>query len=377
MGAGVVSLAIGAGMVLVPDPATASDHTETVATASASSTASRMGDQAAFIRSQQRSSGAILHGSGGINPYFGNFAALGLLEEGSSPSIAAADRWLGWVLAHLNIDPTIDGGRHTIYDYAIVGGQEVSRGTYDSVDSYAATTLTLANALWKKGDESIRTGLAEHVEVLEKVARLLDDAPAGVRKPSGLTQATFTYNVAFLMDNAEVYQGLRDFAEFESALGRLESAATYNAWAEMTRGAILGKHWNSATKLWSWHDSVVPNLSGPFYAQSMAQYYPVLFGVVDADDSRAVASWTALSARWPEWRRNDLGSAEAATPMAYAAALMGDTAGARAMVDDIDAQYAPGWHYPTAASGTLTTWWSPAQAGWYIRTLALLESAAH
>lgn len=337
---------------------------------------SRMSEQAALIRPRQRASGAITHGSGGVNPYFGNFAALGLLAEGSPASNVAAGRWFDWVHAHLNTSPAVDGGRYTIYDYALVGGAEVARDSYDSVDSYAATTLSLAAELWRVGDDATKATVVERLSDLEKVAQLLDYAPAGVRKASGLTQATFAYNVAYLMDNAEVYAGLSDFAALQGGLGRAEQAATYASWAETGRAAILRAQWKEAKSLWSWHDSVTPELPGSFYAQGMAQYFPVLCGVVSARDTRAIASWHALTARWPDWRANALSRAEAATPMAYAAVLMGDADGARAMLDDTADQYSPGWLYPTSSGGTLTTWWSPSQAGWYIRTLRLLETDA-
>lgn len=379
----VLAAAIGLALVLGPVTAGAASAAGTASTAGttaggwdAGSIAARMAAQAAMIRGQQRSTGAILHGSGGVNPYFGNYAALGLLAEGSPASVTAAERWVDWVYAHLNTAPTADGGRYTIDDYAIVKGAEVSTGSYDSVDSYAATTLMVVAQLWKDGDAAAKSTLVSRIGAYEHVANLLGSSPAGIRKASGLTQATFTYNVAYLMDNAEVYAGLRDFAALESALGRTAQAATYGSWAATTRAAIIAKQWNAQTSLWSWHDSVTPTLSGAFYAQSMAQYFPVDFGVVPAGDARAADSWAAITARWPGWRSNQLGQAEAATPMAYAAALMGDTSGARAMLDDIAAQYSSGWHYPTVQTGSITTWWSPAQAGWYIRTLQLLEPSA-
>jgi hypothetical protein len=379
--AGAIGLALLLGQ-LPAGPASAADelaapHAGSTDTGwDAESIASRTAEQAAMIRGQQRPSGAILHGSGGVNPYFGNYAALGLLAEGSSASVAAAARWLDWVHAHLNTAPTADGGRYTIDDYAIVQGAEVDRHSYDSVDSYAATTLMVAAQLWQRGDSATKAGVVDRMEALERVADLLGPAPTGVRKTSGLTQATFTYNVAYLMDNAEVASGLRDFAALENSLGRGAQASTYGGWAETVRTAIIATQWNAQRSLWSWHDSVAPTLSGPFYAQSMAQYFPVVFGVVAPDDPRALASWTELTSRWPDWRSNRLDRAEAATPMAYAAALVGDTSGARAMLDDIAGQYSSGWHYPTVKTGSITTWWSPSQAGWYIRTLQLVESSA-
>ncbi|UAJ79304.1 hypothetical protein IT072_19250 [Leifsonia sp. ZF2019] len=330
--------------------------------------------QVEMILSQQRASGAILHGSGGVNVYFGNSAALGLVAEGSSRSLAAAERWHDWVMERLNRAPDAQGASFTSYDYAIRSGEEVATQGYDSVDSYAATTLSVAAALWRSGDPHVRADVASRAADYRGIAALLvSPVPTGVRKTSGLTQATVRYTIGYTMDNAEVYEGLADGAALFTGLGLETDAARLRAAAGASRAAILGTLWNPAAQTWNVYDRSAANLGGAFYPAGMAQYFPLIHGVVDAHDPRVIASWAHLTARWPGWTRSLLNRGEAATPMAYAAVALGHADGARAMLDDIVARYAPAWRYPTGCDATQCQWWTPSQAGWTIRTLLLLR----
>ncbi|GAA1777948.1 hypothetical protein [Leucobacter iarius] len=340
------------------------------------SSAEQIQTHVALILSKQRASGAIMHGSGGINPYFGNSAALGLLAAARAgiaapDAVVGATRWYDWVLAHLNRAGDAKGLAYTIDDYRLQGDAEIATGSYDSVDSYAATTLSVAAALHASGDPAAQQRVAGSIGDLEHVAALLTHAaPQGVRKSSGLTQATSTYNVGYLMDNAEVFAGLRDFAGLEHALGRTAQAASAEHWAETTRTAIL-RMWNDKTGTWNDYDRHAATLTGAFYPQGMAQIFPVLHGVVPSGDARAVRAWQSVTAAWPGWRSSGFGMASPVATFAATAALMGDPAGAHAMIDDFTARYAPGWGIPSScdAASCATGWWYPSASGWTIRAL--------
>lgn len=355
---------------------TAAHATPAAPASQASAPAEQIQTHVALILSKQRASGAIMHGSGGINPYFGNSAALGLLAAARA-GIAAPDavggaiRWYDWVLAHLNRGGDAKGLFFTIDDYRLQGDAEVATGSYDSVDSYAATTLSLADALYASGNPTAQQRVTGSIGDLERVAALLTHAaPQGVRKASGLTQATSTYNVGYLMDNAEVFAGLHDFARLEGALGRTTQAASAAQWAETTRTAILHM-WNDRTGTWNDYDRHTATLTGAFYPQGMAQIFPVLHGVVAPGDARAVRAWQSVTTAWPGWRASGFGMASPVATFAATAALMGDPAGARAMVDDFTARYAPDWGFPSScdAASCATGWWYPSASGWTIRAL--------
>lgn len=356
--------------------APAAAHAIPAASPQPASSAEQIQTHVALILSKQRASGAIMHGSGGINPYFGNSAALGLLAAARA-GIAAPDavggaiRWYDWVLAHLNRGGDAKGLFFTIDDYRLQGDAEVATGSYDSVDSYAATTLSLADALYASGNPTAQQRVTGSIGDLERVAALLTHAaPQGVRKASGLTQATSTYNVGYLMDNAEVFAGLHDFARLEGALGRTTQAASAAQWAETTRTAILHM-WNDRTGTWNDYDRHTATLTGAFYPQGMAQIFPVLHGVVAPGDARAVRAWHSVTTAWPGWRASGFGMASPVATFAATAALMGDPAGARAMVDDFTARYAPDWGFPSScdAASCATGWWYPSASGWTIRAL--------
>jgi hypothetical protein len=72
------------------------------------------------------------------------------------------------------------------------------------------------------------------------------------------------------MDNAEVYSGLRDFAQLQTLLGRTAQATYYSSWASTTKNAIIAKLWNSANNNWDWAYANSSN-TNVFYAQGTAQ----------------------------------------------------------------------------------------------------------
>lgn len=119
--------------------------------------------QLSYIRSLQLSSGAIKDtdaSNSKITPYFAHFAVLALLKDPTSPNIDAVKKYIKWYLGKLNgITNPYKGGAEiegSVYDY--FGDSETTQGTYDSVDSYAAT-------FWKsswnllKHLEKIKAGL--------------------------------------------------------------------------------------------------------------------------------------------------------------------------------------------------------------------------
>ena len=140
-----------------------------------------------------------------MNPYFADFAAMALLDnaEKYADNVKA---YMEWHFSHLNTKKTdynkLDG---TIYDYEITleNGRivkEESKGTYDSTDSYSATFLTVLNKYYEK------TGDKEYIIQNSKdILRIADAMLATLKK--GLTFAKPDYEVMYLMDNCEVYEG--------------------------------------------------------------------------------------------------------------------------------------------------------------------------
>ena len=260
-------------------------------------------EQVNFLLSRQLSSGAILGTGTKITPYFGNIGALGLVAANTTASRAGALKWMQWYLAHLNV-AAANVPANSVYDYNYDAGAqtETALGDFDSVDSYASTTLNLAFRAYSSGDATLQSYVSAHVATYEAIANLLTyGSPTGVRIPVGtadgdLTIAKPSYPVAYTMDNAEVYSGLRDFAQLETLLGRSTQASYYSAWASTTKNAIVTKLWNPSNNNWDWAYANSSNIN-VFYAQGTAQLWPIIFGVVSPADPKAIAMMRGTTRR--------------------------------------------------------------------------------
>lgn len=154
---------------------------------------------------QQHSNGAIAtytvsdKGNYTIMPYFASMACQGMLEDiGSYDSVK---KYILWHLNHINETEDVNKTKGTIYDYKYIGNAEQTKKTYDSVDSYAAVFLSLLRKYEEKtGDKQL---LIDNKEKIMLIAQAVNSV---FSESLGLSEATETYSIYFLMDNSEVYK---------------------------------------------------------------------------------------------------------------------------------------------------------------------------
>ncbi|RYV52071.1 MGH1-like glycoside hydrolase domain-containing protein [Pengzhenrongella frigida] len=337
----------------------------------AAAPASWITEQVDFILSKQLASGAILSTGTKITPYFANIAALGLLAADTAPARAGVLSWMSWYLDHRNAAaPNVPA--QSVFDYVLdpATGIETPTGDFDSVDSYASTTLNLAYRAYASGDPTLQGFVEANIGTYEAIANLTTyGAPIGVRIESGpeagLTIAKPTYAVAYTMDNSEVYSGLADFAALETLLGRTAQATYYASWAESTRAAIVAKLWNPTNDNWD-ASYASPSSTDVFYAPGVAQLWPIIFGVVAPSDPKAVAGWGQFSASFPSWHTGVIPDSYPWVSITRAAALMGQTAHAESYLADVHARFAPTFTQPTSCGQAPCGEWYDAEAGWFL-----------
>jgi hypothetical protein len=162
-----------------------------------------------FILAHQLSDGAFTMSANRetqgykIVPYFNNIVARALLENPVADNITAVKNWMIWYMAHLNPDGSV-------YDYfaSNYSGQATLTSThdFDSIDSYAATFLTLAKRLCEvsPADKSWLTN--NYSAQLTRSGKALIQ----VIDTDGLTIAKPSYAIKYTMDNAEVNEGMAD-----------------------------------------------------------------------------------------------------------------------------------------------------------------------
>lgn len=240
-----------------------------------------------------------------VVPYFSSIAALGLLSGTVTKAQAeSVRRYLLWYMEHLNTetqDPV--NGDGTIYDYRVTlengNISTESTGDYDSVDSYAALFLMVADGYGNKIDRQL---LTEHREAVIRVA----DALLRTIQENGLSYAKAQYPIQYLMDNAEVYAGLRAGARLlkdiapdtsysealDKAADRLQTAFEKQFWDPDTGFYKIGlTEESSALECDAWNE---------FYPDSIAQLFPACFSVTDVKSPRAESLYQDFCREW-DW----------------------------------------------------------------------------
>lgn len=324
--------------------------------------------QVNFVAARQLSDGGILSSPTQIDPYFSNIAAMGLARANTATSRAVLLRWMGWYLAHMN-NPDSSGLVDTVYDYSYdpSSGVQTPTGDYDSVDSYSSTTLNVARLAYATGDYTLRSFVKSHIRTYEAIASLIThpSGSGGVRDSNNLTFAKPTYHADYLMDNSEVYGGLTDFAKLESALGRTSQARYYSSWATTTKSAMDSLLWNSSTDTWDWALGS-PSSLVTFYPDSVAQLWPIIWGVAGRTGTKAVMTWRKFNEAWPNWMHDSEPDSYPWAAMASASQRMGDTSDAYTLLTTIHNNYAPGWGLPNLCGAATCGSWYDAEAGWFL-----------
>ena len=315
-----------------------------------------------LLKSTASVEGAILFTPQAIMPYFSNMAAIGMTKDPNRmPQVVA---WMNWYINHLNW-PDKWGLYGTTYDYTVSNGVAIPTQNADSTDSYAATFLTLAWNAWQSGDANARSYIAGLSYQLDVIGGVI----VQTQQSDGLTWAKPDWQIKYLMDNCEVYRGLRDLASlYQQGFGDSAKAAWYNAAADRTLKGILGMWQNGK---WAWYKDgagrmPAPNLAN-WYPDASAQVFPMLMGVLSPSDSRSQQTYATFNAAWPGWPQLSFNSQDPFPwdLVAVAAAVMGDKARVATYINTIQNKYVNSgfpWHFYSA------------EAGWFMRANSYMMS---
>lgn len=297
--------------------------------------------ETSWIASLQLENGAIPmyasdNGTVSVNPYFADIAAMALLDNADKYS-ENVRLYMEWHFAHLNTSESdYNGVDGTIYDYSveIKDGKIIEesitvkdgKNSYDSTDSYAATFLILLNKYFSvTGDnEYILMHSNDIIRIIEAMLSTLD---------RGLTYAKPDYEVKYLMDNCEVYEGL------EASLSIFENILTENVNCNLTylkckyayelmKQSIEKYLWNEESGN---YNSAVFNNGSPayefswneFYPSATAQLFPVIHGVIPHNSERAISLYESFCLNY-NWQQLDIPSEFCWGAIVLAAAEMND-----------------------------------------------------
>lgn len=312
---------------------------------------------------QQRADGAILYTSTRVDPYFANIAAIGAIRGGVDQ--LDVKRWMQWYVAH-STDPNPWRIAGAITDYDVTaGGALRTSGEADSVDSYAATFVSLAATAWRNGDAPLRAYVAGIRGDIERIASAMDAVSDG----DGLTWALPNYRLKYLMDNSEVYRGLIDLATLRAqAFGDLAGAARASSHALRVQAAIRTRYWDAKRGLFALAlddaGAKVWPKGGDFMEDGTSQLFPILHGVIAPTSPQAQIAYRRFSETFPNWPTLEKPDTFPWASVAFVALQMNDLDRARTFATMVQKRYAPGFTYP----------WYCAESGWYVRVLLGLDA---
>ena len=243
-----------------------------------------------------------------INPYLGNYAAMGLVrawtQTGNTAYVDAAERWFAWYQGHMDAN-----GYVTDYDLGPAPDYvETSTGDEDSTDAYAGTLLLALYQLQRQGTEG-KVRLQAYDTLTSKAAA----AVISTQQTDGLTWAKPSYQVKYLMDQAEAFAGLKAASKIarvfhDKALAKMTAAAAsalrkgietmWDPSAGFYRRAKLSDGSLDATT-WSYY---YPDATSEAWAVAVGNF---LSPKRLLPASRARALMSMFTATWPEWSQPD------------------------------------------------------------------------
>ncbi|HEX3022788.1 MAG TPA: hypothetical protein VHP81_10395, partial [Lachnospiraceae bacterium] len=258
----------------------------------------------AWIAHNQVANGAILFfreevGTTSVVPYFSSIAAISLLGRTSQQNdVEVVRAYLDWYFLHLNSkEQDAENGAGTIFNYSIVMDKdtlvdEKSLNAYDSVDSYAATFLLLLNAYYDKTNDTeyIVTNMDRIILVIDALRKTFDS--------DNLSKTRQDQGIKYLMDNVEVNQSIKDTISLLERLSKIkeyQESSYYdigNEYMNMLSDLLTKNTIAIEELLWNQEDShyeigldesnsiIVFSGWNNFYADAIAQIFPIAFGVI-------------------------------------------------------------------------------------------------
>ena len=314
----------------------------------------------AWLATCQLSNGSIAmtptrNGVVTVNPYFADFAALSLLNQADQYAVKV-QRYMDWHFSRLNTAATdpygVDG---TIFDYSatvysgVVTAEEWLTATpsYDSTDSYAATFLMVVDKYVAKTGDT-----AYAVKNAAKIQRVINALFATM--DNGLTTGRPNSDVKMLMDNCEVYAGLRAAVRlYDDVLVPAGAATAAQADRLHTAAADVSAHVESDLWTGTYYrndiradgSSYYPFLWTQYYPSAVAQLFPILHGLLDRDAQRAKDLYAQFCHRY-DWETLQHPDDYVWGSNAYVAAVMGDDARVKSFLTAYKAMVTASRGYP-------------------------------
>lgn len=236
-----------------------------------------------------------------IVPYYLDIMAIHSLRQ--RRHLEEVRNFIDWTFDHLN-DTDRWGLSGTVFDYVIChDGTEISTLQYDSADGYAGQFLMLIEEYYRRSKDVDR--VRRHKEELFAIARVIIELQD---EEDGLSIAMVGYPVKYLMDNSEACGGLSAFLKLADELDWKNTGPIAEARDAMKNG-ILKHLYNSRERIFYWaieDEKQQGSRWNKYYPDALAQIFPILYGVIDADSELARHLWKRFESRYGDVRHRDV-----------------------------------------------------------------------
>ena len=268
--------------------------------------------------------------NGLMNWYFANLGLISVVQYMDAPTLDQYIRvYLDLYISKLEPNLSIQDVHFTV---GRANPSSFTLALADSDDSYVATLLSLATRYLRASQNWAWWDTNK--------AKLKDMANRNIIasiKPSGLTSVfqsprNQTNNAGYLMDNAEVYRGLRDFASVLRERGDTADAASYDQVATRMATA-MGGLFSTSTSAFRMAD-LSTQTETSFYPGTTCQVFPQAFGVSELSGYYDRA-WNFFHGNTPGWETGTLDPYPWAV-LGLAAAKRGQTALANAQLASME-----------------------------------------
>lgn len=328
-------------------------------------------NQVKYLVALQLSSGALKDDespNSRICGYFANSACRALLKKPTEENVAKVKKYMAWYMSKLNGSTNPITGKSeipgSIYDYYAPG--ETTNGTYDSVDSYAATFLSLAKDLAQlsaNGKDWVAGHSAQLMLIASAMEKCLDNTVNNVpdtfspRDNDGLSVDSYVHGAKYTMDNAEVNDGLKSMVWLQANVLGGAKTAHFQQLLDTNTAVIESDLWRGT--MYNWNDNGTKGATiskwSVFYPDATCQLFPGMLGVIDPLSPRANMLYSTFNIHFPAWSSGTVYSgAYPWTLICYAAAVVNDKARVDQYIDHIlafnkDGKQKTNWYSSEAA----------------------------
>ena len=238
-----------------------------------------------------------------ISAYQVNLGLMGALRVAPQQKLPVAAGWLRWLARHI-----APGGanRGVALDHWVRAGDHeestcppgLARQQCEAVDAHdstAATTLLLADAYLQRGGDAMLIREPGMRAVLEAAATTLQALTA----TDGMTLAKPSHPVVYTMDVVEVIAGWRAWGRVQrDAYAQPQSALNSFGLAERAEQGLRQRLWLASAGAWRVHLEGGAPQRQRWYPDTVAQAWPLLWGVQAGPPGRAADAWRQAIAPW-------------------------------------------------------------------------------